>query len=286
MITPGSAMEPEPQREAAAPTADGSDDGSLSGSGGGWEDDFEDEAEQAAIAAATAAAAAEAAAAAAPPPGRPVRKVKGRGARRFDARESAYELGRDRLASEGAEPAAGDERVDSGSRQPHVLEVVMQLSGSMEPEQSNMLVLREVEELAAQCASAGVETTVRMQWLPAAADGGGALAIFQSAAAANAVLRAAAAEGSSSLCRLVAYDDASDRARSVPVERLAPTARRATSSAAASRMLTGALGLPKVRSPSASTAASAASAAATAIAAATLPCRQAATARRFDASNT
>jgi hypothetical protein len=281
MITPGSAMEPEPQREAAAPTADGSDDGSSSGSGGGWEDDFEDEAEQAAI----AAAAAEAAAAAPPPPGRPVRKVKGRGARRFDARESAYELGRDRLASEGAEPAAGDERVDSGSRQPHVLEVVMQLGGSMEPEQSNMLVLREVEELAAQCASAGVETTVRMQWLPAA-DGGGALAIFQSAAAANAVLRAAAAEGSSSLCRLVAYDDASDRALSVPVERLAQTARRATSSAAASRMLTGALGLPKVRSPSASTAASAASAAATAIAAATLPGRQAATAHRFDASNT
>ena len=235
-------MEPEPEPEPDPPSSD-EDEGSQS-SGGGWEDEFETEEEQAAIAAAaTAAAEAEAKAQAeveaAENKGQQaqqVRKQKGRGARRYDMGESGYVLGEDHLTGSAGEPA------ELSRRQPHVLVVITTAAGMMEPEQCNMLVLRELEDVARECASDGVDTTVQIQWLPAGS-GGGALAVFQTAAAANVVMRKAA----SSSFRLVAYADASQAARSIPIERLAPTARRTTGTAA-SRMVTSALGLPKAGS--------------------------------------
>jgi hypothetical protein len=212
------AMEPEPE-----PDHGGSDDSS----GCDWEDDYESETEQAdeverepVLQPAVVAAPAQ-------------RKVKGRGARRFEMHESAYELGHDRL---GRGTGPGDAAEGRGDRQPHVLEVVM--SRGME---SSMLVLQQLEEVARQCSSAGVDTAVELQWFPADR-GTGALAVFRSATAANTVLRQVES-GASGLFTLVAYDDASETARSIPVEHLGRTTRQATTSTAATRMLTSALGL-------------------------------------------
>ena len=108
-----------------------------------------------------------------------------------------------------------------------------------------MLVLQQLEEAARQSSSAGLDTTVELQWFPADR-GTGALAVFRTAAAANAVLRQVQS-GAPGIFTLVAYDDASDVARSMPVRQLGTAPRQATTSTAANRMLSSALGLPKVR---------------------------------------
>ena len=148
--------------------------------------------------------------------------MKGRGERRYEMRESAYELADDRLAASAAEPDRG-----ARERHPHVLEVVVTAAG-MSPEQCNMLVLGELQRL---------DDSVQVQWFSS----GGALAIFPSTAAANGASRAS----TSTLFRLVAYDEASEAARSVPVAAKPAPTRRGTSASAANRMLSSALGLPK-----------------------------------------
>jgi hypothetical protein len=222
-------MEPEPepepevglQRDAATDDHDGSES-----SGGGWEDDYESEPEAEQVEREPVAQPRVAAAPA-------QRKVKGRGARRYEMHESSYELGNDRLGSGGARGVEG-----RGDRLPrNVLEVVM-----LRGRESSMLVLQELEEAARQCSSTGMDTTVELRWFPADC-GTGALAVFRSAAAANAALR----QVKSNLFTLVASDDASEVARSMPVEDLGPMTRQATTSTAANRMLTSALGLPGVR---------------------------------------
>ena len=223
-------MEPEPEPEAEPDaglqrdSAEDGHDGSES-SGGGWEDDYESEPEVDEVVESEPAQPAVAAAPA-------QRKVKGRGARRYEMSESAYELGHDHLGSDARAVEGREDRLPR-----NVLEVVM--SRGME---SSMLVLQELEEAARQCSSAGMDTTVELKWFPADC-GTGALAVFGCAAAANAVLRRV----ESSLFTLVASDDASEVARSMSVEHLGPTTRQATTSTAANRMLTSALGLAGVR---------------------------------------
>ena len=214
-------MEPEPE-----PDHGGSDDSS----GRDWEDDYESEPEPEQADEVERDPVLQPAVVASPAQ----RKVKGRGARRFEMHESAYELGHDRLGSGTGPGAAAEGR---GDRQPHVLEVVM--SRGMD---SSLLVLQQLEEAARQCSSAGVDTAVELHWFPADR-GTGALAVFRSATAANSVLRHFCKSGAPGLFTLVAYDDASEAARSIPVEHLGPTTRQATTSTAATRMLSSALGL-------------------------------------------